>query len=121
MSYDLDFWKYKPGIYLHNQEVYEQCSEKLFVEGLEELPIERIKKDVTIEFLGWSIAEDHGSWQNTEGKGAFEIYTTTQFVWFDCYGMSGDDMNRLIDIMLRYDCPLYDPQVTTRFDGKEKN
>lgn len=52
------------------------------------------------------------------GQGAFSIFTTSQIIRFDCYGMSEKDMNLLIDIMLAYDCPLFDPQINERFDGK---
>lgn len=50
-----------------------------------------------------------------EGHGAFQIFTTSQIVRFDCYGMQGADMNILIDILLDFGCPLYDPQISTRF------
>jgi hypothetical protein len=115
MSYDLDFWKYKKGVYLNNQEVYEQCSDDQLVEGLEDLPMDEIRQEVCKEFSDWQ-TEDDESWENPKGKGAFQVFTTKQFVRFDCYGMSGDDMNRLIDIMIKFDCPLYDPQVPERYD-----
>ncbi len=117
MSYDLNFWKYKEGVYLDNQEVYEQCSDGQLVDGLEDLPIENIEKDITTEFSDW--VKSGNSWQPADESAYFEIYTTKQFVRFDCYRMKGEDMNRIMDVMFRYDCPLYDPQVPKRFDGKE--
>ena len=42
MSYDLNFWKYKNGIYLKHQKVYESLSDGEYVDGLEDLPIEEI-------------------------------------------------------------------------------
>ena len=119
MSYDLNFWKYKKDVYLNNQEVYEKFSEEesVNVDGLENLPIEDIIVDVNKEFADWKI--DRDSYENTKGKGIFQIYTTPQYVRFDCYGMQGQDMNRIIDIMDKYECPLYDPQVPKRYDGKE--
>ena len=33
-----------------------------------------------------------------------------------CYDMLGKDMNRLIDVMIKIDCPLYDSQVHERYD-----
>ncbi|GAA0725911.1 hypothetical protein GCM10009430_32280 [Aquimarina litoralis] len=118
MSYDLDFWKYKKDTYLNNQEVYEKCSEEKFVEGLEDLPIDSILKDVQTEFTDWKMEESNIDYENPKGNGAFQIFNTKKFVRFDCYGMEGEDMNRIIDVMDKYDCPLYDPQVTQRFDGK---
>jgi hypothetical protein len=118
MSYDLDFWKYKKGIYLDNQDVYEKCSDEHIVAGLEDLPIESILKDIQKEFINWKPEESDIDFENPDGNGAFQIFTTKQFVRFDCYGMEGVDMNRIIDVMTKYECPLYDPQVTERYDGK---
>ena len=53
---------------------------------------------------------------DNDGEGSFNIFTTSQFVQFDCYDINKDDMNMLIDIMLEYGCRLYDPQIETRFD-----
>ncbi len=118
MSYDLDFWKYKNGVYLDNQSVYEKCSDGEIVEGLEDLPVESILKDISNEFKEWKSDAGDTDFENVDGNGAFQIYYTRQFVRFDCYGMYDDDLNRLIDVMLKYDCPLYDPQVLQRFDGR---
>jgi len=117
MSYDLDFWKYKEGTYLNNQVVYEQCSNEQIVDGLETIPIDLILTDIKTEFAAWNMEESNLDYENPSGKGAFHISYTTQFVRFDCYGMEGEDMNRIIDIMNKYDCPLYDPQVPQRYDG----
>ena len=45
----------------------------------------------------------------------FKYLLRPQFVRFEYYGMEVEDMNR---IMNKYGCPLYDPQVPQRFDGK---
>ena len=29
-----------------------------------------------------------------------------------------EELDNLIDIMLSFSCPFYDPQIDTRFDGK---
>ena len=42
---------------------------------------------------------------------------TKQFARFDCYFMSEDDMNKIIDIMIDHGCPLYDSAIDVRFDG----
>lgn len=118
MSYDLDFWKYKTGIYLDHQEVYEKCSDEQIVEGLENLPLESILKNIQKEFIDWKIEDSNVHFENSNGNGAFQLFTTKQFVRFDCYGMESVDMDRLIDLMNKYECPLYDPQVTQRYDEK---
>ena len=59
---------------------------------------------------------DDNSWQSDQ-TGFFQLRTTSQLVQVVCYSMEGEDMNKIIDVMLKYNCPLYDPQVSQRFDG----
>jgi len=118
MSYDLDFWKYQPGVVLSHQEVYEKLSNGSAVDGLEEIPIPKILKRVNEVFslAGWRKIDD-AHWESE--KGSFEIYTTPQFLRVDCYSMAGEDMNLFIDIATEFGCPLYDPQTGERFDGND--
>ena len=117
MSYDLNFWKYKSGIYLDPQTTYSSLCEGEHVNGLEELPIEKILNRIKVIFSdGWEQL-DELNWEAVN-RGAFQISTTSQMLRVDCYGMSGNDMNRFIDLGTEFECPLYDPQVRTRFDGK---
>lgn len=117
MSYDLSFWKYKEGVYLENQEVYVSCSDEITVDGLEDLPINDILKAVALEFKDWQMEDSMQSYENKDGDGSFQIEYTGQFIRFDCYNMEGEDMNRLIDVMIEFQCPLYDSQVLQRYDG----
>ena len=117
MSMDMNFWKYKKGIYLDNDEVYAKaCCNGEEIGGLEQLPIKEILNKVSKVFTSWR-ALDIGNYEK-EGCGSFSIFTTSQIVRFDCYGMTENDMNLLIDIMLEYDCPLYDSKISERFDGE---
>jgi len=113
VSYDLDFWRYKPGTTLDHQEVYQKLCDGREVAGLETLPITDIRQAIADAFAqGWQqVGAD--SWESQTG--AFQLYTTSQFVRVDCYGMAGDDMNKIIDVLLEFNCPLYDPQVGERF------
>ncbi|MEP0480013.1 MAG: hypothetical protein ABJD23_07340, partial [Nonlabens sp.] len=77
---------------------------------------ESIIEDVREEFHNWRIEETLNAFKNPNGRSSFQIFTTTQFVRFDCRGIDGLDMNRIIEIMLKYNCPLYDPQVPKRYD-----
>jgi hypothetical protein len=116
MSYDLNFWKYKERIYLDNQDVYERLSNGDTVDGLEKLPIAKILQRVNSEFAdGWEKL-DELNWESK--KGAFQIFATDHFFRIDCYDMESEDMNKFIDIANEFDCPLYDPQVGKRYDGR---
>ena len=115
MSHDLDFWRYKPGVSMDHQQVYERLSDGEYVEGLEELPVAGLIERVAVAFsVGWERLDDI-TWEGASG--GFQIYTTTQFFRVDCYGMSGEEMNRFIDIAAAFGCPLHDPRVDKRFTG----
>lgn len=116
MSIDLNFWKYKNGTYINDHEIYlKACcaGEKMSI--LEKLPIEEILEKVAVIFSEWECKDKHNYKKKAEGD-SFCIFVTSQIVRFDCYSMSSDDINLLIDIMLEFDCPLYDPQILKRFD-----
>lgn len=113
--YELLFWRYLEEIYLNNQEVYEAIAEKEEVEGLAILPVDVIVNRINSVFSDWERV-DENSWKNTKGKGAFQVTTTSQSVKIDCYGTEGKTMNKLVDLMAEFKCPLYDPQVPERYD-----
>ena len=115
MSYDLDFWKYKQGVELNHQQVYECLSDGQYVDGLEDLPIDDLIARISQVFSeGWNKV-DEMTWESSDGT--FQLFTTQQFIRVDCYGLSSENMNKLIDILDEFGCPLYDPQVGQRYAG----
>lgn len=117
--YELVFWNYLDGIYLNHQEVYEAIEEQQEVEGLEELPTTVILNRINSLFSKWERVDEY-SWKNNNGPGAFCVKTTPQSIKIDCYGTEGKTMDRLVDILEEFKCPLYDPQVPERFDEMNK-
>ena len=116
MSYDLNFWRYREGATHNHDKVYTAaCCDGEVLPELEELPIGDILQRIAAAFPHWD-ASSPTDYENP-GGGAFQITTTPQTVRIDCYGVSGDDMNRLMDILIDFGCPLYDPQVSERFDA----
>lgn len=114
MARDLSFWKYnKDGTFNHN-EIYRKLSDEESVECVEMLPSDEIRKLINLKFASWNRLDDNHFELNGE---AFEIMLTDQFARFDCYGMSEQNMNELIDIMLLFGCYLYDSSINVRFDG----
>lgn len=117
MSMDLNFWRYKAGADHDNEAVYQTaCCDGERMEVLESLPISEIMEKVAAVFSDWTIQDDGKDFEK-RGHGAFQIFTTPQIVRFDCYHMQEADMNALMDILFEYGCPLYDPQISTRFDA----
>jgi hypothetical protein len=112
MSRDLSFWKYDTIVSMNDNEVYAKLSNGEFVNGVAELPISDIIEAIETTLVGWSKLDETHFKHKSE---MIEVYTTNQFVRFDCYQVSEEHMNVLIDIMLRYDCPLYDSVIEVRF------
>ncbi|MDE7423427.1 MAG: hypothetical protein K2N51_07005 [Lachnospiraceae bacterium] len=116
MSMDLNFWKYKEEATHNNNRIYElACCDGKTVEELESLPIDEILKKISSVFSDWTTLDKNH--YEKEDSGSFEIFTTSQIVRFDCYDMQEADMNSLMDILIDFGCPLYDPQISTRFDS----
>ena len=117
MSYDLNFWRHRTEFSAPPEQTYKQLCRGIEVDGLEDLPIvsflDRIKE-------AFPEVEDGGGLLDGKGEiGYFQVSWSPQHVRVDCYGLSGEDMNKFIEIAKEFGCPLYDPQVNTRFDGGE--
>ena len=116
MSRHFAFWKYEDGIYLENHKVYEEaCCDCKNINGLSVLPINDILCRVNKIFDSY---ENLGEYNYESDEGSFTITVTEQTVLFECsWSMSETELNKIIDVMLEFDCPLYDPQISVRFDG----
>lgn len=115
MSIDLSFWKYDGVPALTHSEVYSLLSAGARVDGIADLPITDVLASVDKAFAEWERPDTTHYERDDE---LIEVYTTPQFVRFDCYDVSEDNMNQLIDVMLAFGCPLYDAAIDTRFDVK---
>lgn len=113
MASDLSFWKYEKAVNCKPYAVYVNLSAGKPVPDVAKLPIEKIRAKVDERFSEWEKSDDNHLEFNNE---MIEIFTTDQFVRFDCYSVSEDNMNKLIDIMLEFDCRLYDSSIDVRFD-----
>lgn len=113
MARDLSFWKYEgKNAYVHS-EVYARLSDGETIPGIEILPIEEIHVLLDAAFSSWDKSE---RWHYEQNGQMIEVFATEQFVRFDCYCVSEENMNKLIDIMLAYDCRLYDSAIDVRFE-----
>lgn len=116
MSVDLNFWRYKEEVAHDNGKVYESaCCDGKIMDELENLPINEILEKIASTFSDWAVNGQHE--YEKEGHGSFVIFSTSQVVRFDCYGMKERDMNLLMDMLIDFGCPLYDPAISTRFDS----
>ncbi|RKM55780.1 hypothetical protein D6853_09550 [Butyrivibrio sp. X503] len=112
MARDLSFWKENKNTNNSCSETYKNLSNEVYLDYVSELPIEQILNDVSTTFSDWTKLDE----KNYEkGDAAIEIFTTKQFCRFDCYSVTEEDMNKIMDIMFKYDCPLYDSAIDVRF------
>lgn len=116
MARDLSFWKKKNNIQIKNSDIYRDLSNGKYLDYICEIPSEEILQDIVCGFSRWRRLNNYCF---AKGNASFELFITKQFVRADCYNMTEKDMNKMIDILLKYDCPLYDAAIDIRFDGSQ--
>jgi hypothetical protein len=118
MARDLSFWKKKENMHILNRDIYEELSKGNYLDCVYEIPSEQILQDIKYEFAEWEQLNDFCFENNYE---SFQLYITKQFVRVDCYSMTEQNINKIIDILLKYECPLYDATIDVRFDSDAYN
>ena len=112
MSRDLSFWKGNANWEVDNKFIYTALSNGEYLPYIEEIPAYQIQMDFNEVFKDWT--NDNNTFYEKEEE-AFQLMLTNQFVRVDCYGMTITSMNMIIDILGKYDCPLYDSTIDIRF------
>lgn len=93
--------------------IYEKLSNAEYVEEVAELPVDLVKAEIEKVYSGWEKEDENNYTLDSE---AFELMLTNQFVRIDCYGMTEQHMNQMIDVMDKLDCSLYDSAIDVRFE-----
>lgn len=112
MARDLSFWKENESPEMKASDVYKALLGGEKLDFVCELPTEQILSDVKKEFSDWNQID---AYNYEKDDAAIEIFANDQIFRFDCYSVSEADMNKIIDIMLSYECPLYDSAIDVRF------
>lgn len=115
MARDLSFWKTKEDVDIKNSEIYMKLSEGEYLDYIADLPIKQILQDLRNAFVEWENVDDS---YFTKAEAEIQLFVTEQFVRADCYSVTEKDMNKIMDTLLVYDCPLYDSLIDVRFDGE---
>jgi hypothetical protein len=120
MSMQFVFWRTTKD--LDARKVYDQLMNgKHKIRGLEPLNLAIIDDALLSEFADWTVEKRRtvGNPQTMLAgpgdKGGLDIGYTPQSVTVTCYGMDEDGWNRVIDVMIAQNLPLYDPQINQRF------
>jgi hypothetical protein len=122
MAYELVFWK-DAGAQASPADVYRALCEDLEAPGLEALDPAPMLELVASSFPGCERHElpDGGEvlWESpSEPRRGFQLAWDTRHIHVRCQRLSLDEINFLVDAALAIDCPLYDPQIDQRFDGR---
>jgi len=112
LSRDLSFWKTSKKTDDDNEEIYSALSCEEYLDHVDEIPCLQILQDFDYVFRDWN--NENSIYER--GSESFQLMVTKQFVRVDCYGMTNSNMDRIIDLMIKYDCPLYDSAINVRFD-----
>lgn len=123
---DLIFWRYKPGVVMDAQAVFEKYRlGKGKLKALEALPLEEILQKITEQFSGWPQSNPSGNdnswrfdcsepteyWMDTHFR-IFEYGRETdsqrehQILKFSCHNMSDEQIKSILDCMASFQCPL---------------
>ena len=112
MARDLSFWKNKKNNINDDAKVYENLSAGKMLEFVDILPMNEIYNEIKKAFSGWNWVNEKNFIQDEQ---MIEVYMTEQFIRFDCHNVAAEHMNAIIDILNKYECPLYDSAISTRF------
>jgi hypothetical protein len=122
IGYDLAFWKQAGDQDLEPSTVYRSLIDHRTVDGLATLPIESILTQLVVALPG-SVRESNGAgwewidWVSEDDQSSIQIWWSDLHVYADCRNAEYEVVNRIIDVLADFGCPLYDPQVDKRFDS----
>ena len=113
MARDLSFWKISNKADMENHSIYTALSDEVYLNNVAEIPMVQIQNDINEVFKDW---ENNNNQFYEKGEEAFELMLTKQFARIDSHRMTQGNLNKIIDILAAYDCPLYDSAIDMRFE-----
>ena len=121
MGYQLVFWQEEDDLDVPPSTVCASLLNEQAVDGLVALPIAGILSGLLDELPG-AVRESDGAvqwiyWLSDDERSSVQIDWTDLHVLADCRYVEHDVVNRIIELLARFGCPLYDPQVDERFDA----
>jgi hypothetical protein len=121
MSQQFVFWRTDRE--LDSAAVYERLmGQGETVDGLEPLDDEAAERAIVAAFPSWTVEVDRTAGADQTmlaapgDHGAIDVGYLPQAVVATCYGMEPDDWNIVIRTFTDLGLPLYDPQISHRFD-----
>jgi len=111
---------------LDSPAVYGALMEGTEVEGLLDLPVDSILSAIP-DAYPTALRAPNGpdsewiDWVSDDGSSSFQVEWSRLHVLVECRHLDNESKNRIIDVLDRFECPLYDPQITERFDSHTEN
>ena len=118
MSYELYFWKQNSTCSKEPKAIMDALNEEHLVAGLELLDKRRIYQSIIDAIPGIKLhetgEEDQLIYENSDDLSTFLIFGNDFYFGVEAHGVSGEMLNKIIDIAADFKCPLYDPQEDKR-------
>ena len=118
MSYELYFWKQNKSCTKDPKAIMDALNEEQLVAGLELLDKRKIYQAFIDAIPGIKLhetgEEDQLIYENTDDLSTFLIFGNDFYFGVEAHGVSGEMLNKIIDIAAEFKCPLYDPQQEKR-------
>ena len=106
MSYDLWFWRQTKSLDLSFSQICETLEEPGKLDGIETLPIDRIQREPC-----WRSFRNDSYFQVSWPASASHVMVNCGYRLLD----NPQPLNRLIDVLGKFGCALYDPQTGERY------
>ena len=137
---DLIFWKYKPGVVMDDQAVFNKYRlGKGTLKALEALPLDEILQKINKLFSGWQqnnpVSDDRNwrfdclvqteYWMDThfwifEYGRETDLQREHQILKFSCHNMSDEQIRSILECMASFQCPLH-IREEKNFDEEEED
>ena len=115
MSYDINFWRQERPLAAPPEDIYAKLCDGEPVPGLRTLPKAEVLARIKQVFPAFDPSESFPLIGTADGS--IEVSWSDQHFRFDLHGESESAAQKLADIMREFDCPMYDPQINTRYDA----
>lgn len=110
MTAKLGYWKYKPGEYLDNEQVFALRGTGETADGLETLDTAEISSRICAAL---SAQSENGT---IRGEDGLAVTISDKFVYIECSERSSEHLDTVCEIMYELGIPMYDAQLPMRFD-----
>ncbi|MEZ6137501.1 MAG: hypothetical protein R3C53_21645 [Pirellulaceae bacterium] len=122
MSYDLWFWRQTRPSELSPDAICQQLAGDKLIDGIALLPINDIKAAIISEFPDIQDGLTSMTWEGNESYFEVSWSVHATLISLTCgYKLlkKPEPLNRMIDVMAKFGCALYDPQTGERYSQSD--